>query len=155
VNYRRALGSIVEAAGIPYGFTLTIWGSAALVAYHRGGPRPGNVALFAVGAVVGFAAVRLFAVEQPVTRWVQARRATSRGEGIPVIKPPPEAPRMTPALLAVTHIPALGAAYLGAWTAAHLGMLAWPVAGFAAASLFFLASAAQLHLFGYFGRDSG
>ena len=71
-----------------------------------------------------------------------------------VVESAPEAPPMTPALLAVMHLPALGAAYLGAWTAAHLGMLAWPVAGFAAASLFFAAAAAQLHLFGYFGRDS-
>jgi hypothetical protein len=152
VNYRRALGSVVEAAGIPYGFTLTIWGSAALVAYHRGGPKPGHVALFAAGAVVGFAVVRLFAVEQPVTRWVQARRA-SRGDTMPMMEMEEERPRMTPALLAVTHLPALGAAYLGAWVAAHLGAISWPVAGFVAASAFFAAAAAQLHLFGYFGRD--
>jgi hypothetical protein len=153
VNYRRALGSVVEAAGIPYGFTLTIWGSAALVAYHRGGPKPGHVALFAAGAVLGFAAVRLFAVEQPVTRWVQARRA-SRGEDIPMMEVEQERPRMTPALLAVAHLPALGAAYLGAWVAAHLGAIAWPLAGFVAASAFFTTAAAQLHLFGYFGRES-
>jgi hypothetical protein len=153
VNYRQALGSVIEAAGIPYGFTLTVWGSAALVADHRGFPRPGNVALFAAGALVGFTAVRLFAVEMPVTRWVQARRA-SRGEPIAMMEPEQERPRMTPALLAVTHLPALGAAYLGAWVAAHFGMLAWPVAGFVAASAFFAVAAAQLHLFGYFGRDS-
>jgi hypothetical protein len=153
VNYRRALGSVIEAAGIPYGFTLTIWGSAALVAYHRGGPKPGHVALFAAGAVLGFAMVRLLAVEQPVTRWVQARRA-SRGEAIPMMEVEQEPSRMTPALLAVTHLPALGAAYLGAWTAAHLGALSWPVAGFIAASGFFTTAAAQLHLFGYFGRGS-
>jgi hypothetical protein len=154
VSYRRALGSIVEAAGIPYGFTLTIWGSAALVASHRGGPKPGHVALFAAGAVIGFAVVRLFAVEMPITRWVETRRAASRGE-VPMLAPPPEpAPRMTPALLAVAHLPALGAAYLGAWLAAHLGIASWPVAGFVAASAFFAAAAGQLHLFGYFGRDS-
>jgi hypothetical protein len=155
VGYRRSLGSVVEAAGIPYGFTLTIWGSAALVAYHRGGPRPGHVALFAAGAVVGFTVVRLFAVEQPVTRWVQARRAASRGEDIMVVEESrPEASSMTPALLAVTHLPALGAAYLGAWLAAHLGAVSWPLAGFVAASAFFAVAAAQLHLFGLFGPDS-
>jgi hypothetical protein len=153
VNYRRALGSVVEAAGVPYGFTLTIWGSAALVAYHRGGPKPGHVALFAAGAVFGFAVVRLFAVEQPVTRWVQARRA-SRGEAIVMMEAEEERPRMTPALLAVAHLPALGAAYLAAWIAAHLGALSWPLAGFVAASTFFTTAAAQLHLFGYFGRQS-
>jgi hypothetical protein len=154
VSYRRALGSIVEAAGIPYGFTLTVWGSAALVADHRGVPRPGNVALFAAGALLGFTTVRLFAVEMPVSRWVQARRASSRGEAVPMVMEPEPHPRMTPALLAVTHLPALGAAYFGAWVAAHFGMLAWPLAGFVAASAFFAVAAAQLHLFGYFGRDS-
>ena len=60
-SYRRALQLTVAAAAAPYGYTLTVWTSGAVVAHERGIPDAVGAILFAAGAIIGFALVGLVA----------------------------------------------------------------------------------------------
>jgi hypothetical protein len=60
-RYRRALQGAVAASAAPYGYTLTIWTSGAVLAHRRGIPSAAGALLFMVGAVLGFAVVGLAA----------------------------------------------------------------------------------------------
>ena len=60
-RYRRALQGAVAASAAPYGYTLTIWTSGAVLAHRRGIPTAWGAVLFMVGAVLGFAIVGIAA----------------------------------------------------------------------------------------------
>jgi hypothetical protein len=60
-RYRKALQGAVAASAAPYGYTLTIWTSGAVLAHQRGIPTGVGATLFMAGAVPGFAVVGLFA----------------------------------------------------------------------------------------------
>jgi hypothetical protein len=60
-RYRHGLRGPVAAAAAPYGYTLTIWTSGAVIAHERGIPSAAGALLFAAGALVGFALVGLLA----------------------------------------------------------------------------------------------
>src|SRR3954449_13163944 len=48
-----ALGTIISASAAPYGYTVSLWSSGALLIHFRGAPGPGEVFLFATGALGG------------------------------------------------------------------------------------------------------
>lgn len=50
-----ALGTIVSASAAPYGYTVSLWSSGALLIHYRGNPNVGEIFLFAAGALAGFA----------------------------------------------------------------------------------------------------
>jgi hypothetical protein len=50
-----ALGTVVSASAAPYGYTVSLWSSGALLIHFRGAPNVGEVFLFAAGALAGFA----------------------------------------------------------------------------------------------------
>jgi hypothetical protein len=52
---RAGVGTIVAASATPYGYTLTIWSSGAVLLDAHGKPTVGDIFLFVAGAVVGFA----------------------------------------------------------------------------------------------------
>jgi hypothetical protein len=56
---RRAFATMVSASAAPYGYTLTVWSSGALLIHYRGSPAVWEVFLFLTGAVVAFAALWL------------------------------------------------------------------------------------------------
>jgi uncharacterized membrane protein YraQ (UPF0718 family) len=56
-NYRSALRAAVAASAAPYGYTLTIWTTGAVLSHARGIPRTGEALLFLVGAVAGYTLV--------------------------------------------------------------------------------------------------
>ena len=49
--YRSAVRTTVAASAAPYGYTLTIWTSGAVLSHARGIPSTGAALLFLVGAV--------------------------------------------------------------------------------------------------------
>jgi hypothetical protein len=51
---RAALGSTITASAAPYGYTLTIWSSGAILIRARGSPTVGDVFMFIAGALIGF-----------------------------------------------------------------------------------------------------
>ena len=51
---RAALGTTIAASAAPYGYTLTIWSSGAILIRSHGTPSVGEVFMFAAGALLGF-----------------------------------------------------------------------------------------------------
>jgi hypothetical protein len=60
-RYRRGLRTTVAASAAPYGYTLTIWTSGAVLAHERGIPDALGSVLFGGGALLGFGVVGLVA----------------------------------------------------------------------------------------------
>ena len=53
-DYAAAVATILQTAAVPYGVTLTVWGSGALVMHFRGRPKVFEVFLFALGGIAGY-----------------------------------------------------------------------------------------------------
>lgn len=51
-----ALRVVVRTTAVPYGFTLTVWSTGAVVMHARGTPDVGDVFLFLAGALLAFVA---------------------------------------------------------------------------------------------------
>jgi hypothetical protein len=125
-RYRSALRTTVAASAAPYGYTLTIWTSGAVLSHARGIPSSGNALLFLVGAVGGYALIGGLTFggfsEQLVT---EPARAFVWG---------------------ALHLFSVGLAIVAATLVAHLvhDAAAWPLGGFLATALYLLASASQL-----------
>lgn len=56
-----ALPLVVERAGVPYGYTLSIWSAGALCVRRFGVPGLAEVFLFAIGGTAGYGALALWA----------------------------------------------------------------------------------------------
>src|SRR3954453_12719113 len=56
--YRAGLRSAGNPAALPYGYTVTMWSSGQVLIHFHGTPSLGLVALFAAGALLGFAVLR-------------------------------------------------------------------------------------------------
>ena len=74
---RRAGAQVVAAAGIPYGYTLTIWGAGALCTGRFGLPTPPEGFEFVGGASLGYFGLALLLR--------RAGEANRRGDGLPVL----------------------------------------------------------------------
>src|SRR5690349_13598682 len=61
--YRAGLRSATDAAALPYGYTVTMWSSGQVLIHFHGTPGLGLVALFAAGALLGFAVMRVVLAE--------------------------------------------------------------------------------------------
>jgi hypothetical protein len=51
---RAALATVVPASAVPYGYTLAIWGSGAMLMRSLGAPTAAEAFIFATGASAGF-----------------------------------------------------------------------------------------------------
>ena len=69
-----ALGETVSASAAPYGYTLTIWGSGAVLIRSHGTPSVGEVFVFVAGALVAFDLLGLVSGGALVRRESLARR---------------------------------------------------------------------------------
>ena len=56
-SYRNGARQAVAMSIAPYGYTLTVWTSGAVLAHARGIPSAANALLFMLGSVIGFAGV--------------------------------------------------------------------------------------------------
>jgi hypothetical protein len=125
-RYRSALRATVAASAAPYGYTLTIWTSGAVLSHARGIPSTASALLFLVGAVSAYALVGGLAFggfsEQLIP---QPGRSVVWG-GL--------------------HLFSVGLAIAAASVVAHFvhGRAAWPLGGFLSTALYLLASASQL-----------
>jgi hypothetical protein len=60
--YRAGLRSAVQAAGLPYGYTVTMWSSGQVLIHFHGMPTLPMIAVFAAGALGGYAVLQAVAL---------------------------------------------------------------------------------------------
>jgi hypothetical protein len=123
---RAALGTIVAASAAPYGYTISIWSSGAVLLRSRGVPSVAEVFAFLAGALAGFGVMAL-AAQGAVTRMEPLDHAPDR------------------VLAGALHWLAAGAAVGAAALLAEIhGWEAWPLGSFAATAIYILGASAQL-----------
>jgi len=125
-HLRMAMATIATASAAPYGYTVSLWSTGALVINYHGFPDPGEVLLFVAGALLGFAIIG--AVAHGALRI-----------GGPL--------RAGPAhiVTGLLHWFAVGLAVgVVAIIAPHVGVAAWALGSFAATALYLLAASLQL-----------
>lgn len=125
-RYRESLRSAVAACGAPYGYTLSVWTSGALLISAHGLPNLAAARSFMVGSVAGYALVGAVAF---------GNLGDPGGDGV----------GRAPALWGNVHILSIGGAILVSYPASHfLGRyLAWPATGLAATAAYLLLLAAE------------
>jgi hypothetical protein len=123
---RAALGTMVAASAAPYGYTISIWSSGAVLLNAHGVPSVAEVFAFLAGALAGFGLMA-----------VAAKGALTRTESLD------HAPDRV--LAGTLHWLAAGAAVGAAALLAEIhGWAAWPLGSFAATSIYILGASAQL-----------
>jgi hypothetical protein len=127
--FGHALDAVVAASAAPYGYTVSIWSSGAIVMHAHGAPDVLDVVLFALGALAGFAALGL--VSTAIAACTEA--TLDRGSE-----------RVAAGMLNLLAVgAALGSAVVLARTP---GRLAWLLASLAVTVLYLLGAGAQLAL---------
>jgi hypothetical protein len=126
-RYARAVQAVLQGSALPYGYTITVWSTGAVVMGRHGSPGVGFVFLFAAGAIAGFAAM------------VVIGRA-ARSDALE--------PASGDLLAAgVAHVAAVGAAIGAAALIARIGGgVAWPLASFAATAVYLALASLELLL---------
>jgi hypothetical protein len=122
--YRQALKSVGRGSALPYGYTLTVWCAGAVLMHMHGPPPVGDVFLFLLGGVAGFAAVAAMARGAPDPPEPQAAELLATGSAH---------------FVAVAG--AVGAVALIAEI--HRGV-AWPLGAFAATLVYLLLATLEL-----------
>ncbi|HEY7077753.1 MAG TPA: hypothetical protein VH418_20395 [Solirubrobacteraceae bacterium] len=121
---RQALKSVARGSALPYGYTLTVWSTGAVLMRSHGPPPVGDVFLFLAGGVAAFAAIA----------------AIARGAADP--------PDPRPGELLTTgaaHFAAVaGAVGAAALVAEIAGGIAWPLGSFAATLVYLLLATLEL-----------
>lgn len=129
VPYRAGMESALHGAGLPYGYSLVVWGSGALLIHDRGKPSVGLIFLFVAGAVAAYGLLKV------------AGHGASGATGLQLAG----SPHVLRA--GVVHVAAVGSA-LGA--VALIGLIAsgvvWPLGSFAATLLYLGITAVELAL---------
>lgn len=125
-RYRSALRVTVAASAAPYGYTLTIWTSGAVLSHARGIPGTAEALLFLIGAVAAYALVGGLAF----------------GGFSEQLAPEPARSVIWGGL----HLFSVGLAIGTASLVAHFvhDDAAWPIGGFLATAFYLVASAFQL-----------
>ena len=125
---RAALGTMVAASAAPYGYTVTVWSSGAVLMHSHGTPNVGDVFVFIAGAVTGFALMSL------VAQGALARRESLEHAGDRV-------------LAGTLHWLAVGSAVGSVALIAELhGWEAWPLGSFLATAIYIAGASLQLAL---------
>jgi hypothetical protein len=65
MDLQTCLADNLACESVAYGYTLTVWGSGAMLIAAFGTPRPDEVFAFVSGAVVGFALLAAVAFQRP------------------------------------------------------------------------------------------
>jgi hypothetical protein len=134
--YKSALRTTVAASAAPYGYTLTIWTSGAVLSHARGIPNSGEALLFLLGAVSAYALIG---------------RVVFGGLSEQLIPDPARA-----VAWGGLHFFSVGIAIAAASLVAHFvqNIAAWPLGGFLATGLYLIGSGAQLAVVQSARRDS-
>jgi hypothetical protein len=122
--YRQALKSVGRGSALPYGYTLTVWCSGAVLMHSHGPPPVGDVFLFLAGGVAAFAVLA----------------AIARGA------PDPAEPRPADMLATgASHFVAVGGAVGAVALLAEIhGAVAWPLGSFTATLVYLLLATLEL-----------
>jgi hypothetical protein len=128
-DYRRGLRKTVATVGLPYGYTVAIWASGALVVHTHPSPPPGHLVLLPAGAYVAYLLLRL----------VGARASP---EGVVELGASDQHLRAEAVQLA-----AIAVAVFGGWLAGKVGGAgAFFLAGFGVTALYLLTASAEAAL---------
>jgi hypothetical protein len=123
---RKALATIVAASAAPYGYTVTLWSSGAVLMASHGTPRVAEVFAFLAGALAGFGVMAL-----------AAHGAVGRAELLD-----DAADRV---LAGTLHVLAVGSSVGAVALLAEIqSWAAWPLSAFAATALYLLVASLQL-----------
>lgn len=123
---RAALGTMVAASAAPYGYTISIWSSGAVLLRSHGVPSVAEVFAFLAGALTGFGVMAL-AAQGALTRMESLDHPADR------------------VLAGALHWLAAGAAVGAAALLAEIhAWEAWPAGSFAATAIYLLGASAQL-----------
>lgn len=126
--FRRALSSSLRGVALPYGYTLTVWGSGQVMIELHGAPSIGQVFLFLAGAGVGYGALKWIAGERPSE-----------------VEPTIGSPHLLRA--GALHVLAIGCAVGSAALVGNLASgAAWPLAAFLASVLYILITTVELSM---------
>ena len=125
-SFRLAARQVVSMSIAPYGYTLTIWTSGAVLTHARGVPSTVDAFLFMLGAVTGFALLGVISFGHLLAR----------------VRVDPVQPALWGGLHLLPIATAIGAATLIAHQLENIA--AWPVGGFAATVIYLVLLAAQL-----------
>lgn len=125
-GYARALATVVRRSAIPYGYTVTVWTSGAVLEHADRSPNVGDAFLFVAGAVAGFAVVGVLAS-------VEGHALEPRSGDL----------LRTGLLQALAVGLALGAAALVALLG---GLVVWPLGSFAATLVYLAVAGIELAL---------
>ena len=125
-TYTSSLRTTVAASAAPYGYTLTIWTSGAVLSHAHGIPNGGDALIFLIGAVAAFVLIGglvFGGLSDPIV--VEQSRTVVWG-GL--------------------HFVSVGAAIGVAWFVGRVVASAavWPIGGFLVTALYLLGSALQL-----------
>ncbi len=125
-RYKSAVRATVVASAAPYGYTLTVWTSGAVLTHAHGVPSASEALLFLLGAVAAYATVGLLAFA---------------GSHETTIVHPPRA-----VVWGALHLFSVGLAIGAAYLVARLAtsVVAWPVGGFVATAIYLTGSPLQL-----------
>jgi hypothetical protein len=129
-DYRKRLRGSVAQSAAPYGYTLTIWTSGAIVAHVQGVPATVHALVFAGGAILAFMLIGVLAFGRPEH----------------LLRPPRE-----PAVevWGAFHLPVVGAAVGLATVIAHgveNAVVCWLLVGFLSTASYLLLIALQFML---------
>jgi hypothetical protein len=123
-----ALGSLASSSAAPYGYTISVWSSGAVLIHSRGLPNVGEVFMFAAGALAGFTFLGLLAHR----RLAVMDAAISERERV---------------LAGVLHWFAVGAAVGAVALIAQIpSWIAWPLGMFTGTVLYLIGASVQLAL---------
>ncbi len=119
-HYRKNLRSTVGSSTAPYGYTLAVWTTGAVLINAQGFPSTLAILAFMVGAVAGFIAVGVLAFGAGTQRFDQ-----KRGQ---------------PLILGSLHFLSVGLAIGGATLVAYYGegFITWPLGGFTTTLIYLL-----------------
>ena len=127
-GFRSSLATIIPATAAPYGYTLAIWSSGAVLLRSHGTPSLGDTLMFVIGAIAGFNLLGLFAIGV-------SRHAT------PIDR------RQDRVLAGVLDWVALGAVIATVYAISQVrGWTPWVLGPFAATVLYLLIASLQLAL---------
>lgn len=128
-RYRHGLRKAVGTSAGPYGYTLTVWTTGAVLIHARGVPTTLEALLFMFGAVIAFSVVGALAFRSNPS--VRAKAVSH------------------PVLWGSFHFVPVAASIGAASLVAHFvhGGAAWPFAGFTATSIYLTFVAAQITFF--------
>jgi hypothetical protein len=123
--FKLALGAMMSSSAAPYGYTVSVWGSGAVLISSRSIPNVGDVFLFAAGALCAFNLLAL----------VSSRLGATRAMGLGRER----------VITGALHWFGVGIAVGAAALIARIpSWVAWPHGSFAATTLYLLGATVQL-----------